>query len=453
MIFVIKILTKEQFAFEYAIIDNVDVEYGRYLMNKIKQMEREILEQTTLPIQPNFQTTKYRKCFKSKGKQTQIVANTYEELVKEVYNHIYGICKNTTIKSVFDMAFEKMISTTSKDEKTFKSYKDYFKRFISDDFSKKNINNITLDDLRLYSKSIVISMKLNEKSFKKYKSVLNLIYRFAYEEGIVHKDLAQLIKPSDYSYDYAINPKSKEADFNTFTPEQIDLIKKEIRKRQLSNLKGSKSNGYGILLSILTGARVSEICALKWKDVSFRKFEIWIHEQQLKEFTPKGQANHFYDVPWTKNEKDHSGKGRYFPIYSELKDLLSEIKKCQDDLGIKSDYVICHRDGSHVCSDAYETYLRRLCKDKLGLDVTNNHAFRKTLNSYVLIQVYDLATRAYLLGHSPETNLKYYTFNPYATSEEKASKIDDFKAKLDTLHPITPDNVIDFQQKKSLKAL
>ena len=43
----------------------------------------------------------------------------------------------------------------------------------------------------------------------------------------------------------------------------------------------------------------------------------------------------------------------------------------------------------------------------LGFDITNNHAFRMTLNSNVLAKKLNIpvAKRAELLGHSVETNI------------------------------------------------
>ena len=50
--------------------------------------------------------------------------------------------------------------------------------------------------------------------------------------------------------------------------------------------------------------------------------------------------------------------------------------------------------------------------EKLKLKLSNNHAFRIALNSYVLIPMgLEAPERARILGHSVETNLKHYTFS------------------------------------------
>ena len=50
-----------------------------------------------------------------------------------------------------------------------------------------------------------------------------------------------------------------------------------------------------------------------------------------------------------------------------------------------------------------------MCR-RMGFKVTNNHAFRKSLNSNVLIPLdIPVTERAYLLGHSVEVNERYYS--------------------------------------------
>ena len=73
--------------------------------------------------------------------------------------------------------------------------------------------------------------------------------------------------------------------------------------------------------------------------------------------------------------------------------------------------MFCHKNGEWIKTDAYETCLRRLMSG-LGYNVTNNHSFRMSLNSNVFIGKYGLPAteRARLLGHSVETNLRYYSF-------------------------------------------
>ena len=136
-----------------------------------------------------------------------------------------------------------------------------------------------------------------------------------------------------------------------------------------------------------------------------------------------------------------------------INDLLSELKELQKQKGIVSEFVFCHENGEWIKTDAYITCLRRLLRS-MGYDITNNHAFRMSLNSNILDAKLGLtaAKRAELLGHSVETNLKYYTF---ATKDDMDDLVDLFDsitpntAKTLEVSPRSHQNVVNFVKKES----
>lgn len=439
--------------FHCGIIDDVNAVNKKLEEMNYKKKEKQILEKTTLPQVPNYKNL-FRKSFKKNGIQTQIYASTYNELIQKVYTFLFEENKSDyTFKEIFDLAFDNFVKTSDRDSKTFSAYQAYYKRFISDDFGNKMIKDISKNDLKQYSKELVQNKNINNKAFLKYKSVLNLVYEYAFDKDIVPANIASVVKPKDYYR--SLNSSYVRPEDKIFTENELMLIQNEIRKRMLQKKYGSfYTNGYAILLSMQTAMRAGEICALKWKDVCFEKSQIWIHEQQLKEITPKGQKSKYYDVPWTKDEKGHSKGGRYFPIDNDLYNLLNEIKDKQSSLNIKSQFVLCDEFGEPLKTDAYETALRRLCKS-LHLNITNNHAFRMTYNSLVLIPAgFTVTERAAILGHSVQTNETHYSFDPRNSLSDKVTKLNKFKSNSnEALTPCNTQNVISFQQKKSLKAL
>lgn len=203
-----------------------------------------------------------------------------------------------------------------------------------------------------------------------------------------------------------------------------------------------------MLFAIETGVRAGELCALKWEDI--REKSIHIHSQQLLD---KDENGYIYTlVPYTKNEKGDSEDGRDFPLTIKIAELLNEIKEKQEKLGIKSEFIFCHEDGTWIKTKGYETFLRRLCRSQ-GLTVTNNHALRMSLNSNVLLPMgISAADRAAMLGHSVQTNLKFYSYAQKDYIENIKNLLDSaYKNSLGTQG--TQGNVIQFPQKKSSEAL
>lgn len=98
------------------------------------------------------------------------------------------------------------------------------------------------------------------------------------------------------------------------------------------------------------------------------------------------------------------------------------------------EWVFCKEDGSWTTIVSYYESIYKVSK-KLGLSLSNNHAFRMTLNSYAYVPIGLPATeRAELLGHSIDTNLKFYTFariNDYI--DELCDKTNAFKGGTESI--------------------
>ncbi len=92
----------------------------------------------------------------------------------------------------------------------------------------------------------------------------------------------------------------------------------------------------------------------------------------------------------------------------------------------------------------------------MGYDITNNHAFRMSLNSNVLDAKLHLpvAKRAELLGHSVETNLKYYTYAEKQDMDDLVALFDSVApkpAKTQEVAPMSHQNLINIEKIRSLK--
>ena len=69
---------------------------------------------------------------------------------------------------------------------------------------------------------------------------------------------------------------------------------------------------------------------------------------------------------------------------TEMGEHLKELKAKQKALGINSEWVFCKEDGTWTTTAAYYEALYKVTH-KLGLKLSNNHAFRMALNSYVYV--------------------------------------------------------------------
>ena len=276
-----------------------------------------------------------------------------------------------------------------------------------EEIEKRELITLTRDEFRSF-----IHKKTKKERPKEYliKAVVQLLhgtFRYAVEKGEIIADISDGIQPKEFFKD--CDNTKKFAGDKIFLPEDIENITASMKK-----IKGNP-RALIVRLSILTGMRSAEIVALKWEDV--RDNSIHIHRQQKLLLDENGHRIGFIELPYTKDERSHPHGGRLFPRTPEIDEVLEEAKQCCPKT--IDGYIFTDNRGEWISKTSYELFLKRQMR-KLGYTITNNHSFRMTLNSNVLLKKgISSANRAFILGHSVETNERFYSF----TRDEQIGEI------------------------------
>lgn len=186
------------------------------------------------------------------------------------------------------------------------------------------------------------------------------------------------------------------------------------------------TSAYGVRLASTLGLRVGELCQIKWSDIEGDY--IHIHVQTVREEDENGHTVGWTELGSTKNERRRSDGGRYVPLLPDTRVVLGEIKAQQVRLGIYSNdgYILSldpQKPNKPLLHDSYIEFFRRTCK-RLGIPVTHNHSLRMYVNSYIYIPAGLTAPeRAYFLGHSTQTNERYYSWAGKEARGEAIEKI------------------------------
>lgn len=337
-----------------------------------------------------------------------IKAKDLDSLYSRLYEIYFGQDNSFSVNSVFEKALQEKMTEENPKSETIDRYRRDYKHFITEELSETDIRNLSDHELKAYTQTLVTRQALKKKAFLSYKTLLNLIFRYAVGHGITNRNPVQMINNNNYLK--SCEDDGLDAETEILAEEEVQMLIDEVDRRMKFKKWGTYYiYGYAMKFSIQTGTRVGEICALKWSDIDFSNAAIHIHGQQLK----KRQDNQdiLYYVSYTKEERGKSRGGRYFPLTDSLSALLQELRQKQQDLHIHSEYVFCNKDGAWINKIDYGKFFRRLCR-QLGFKVTKNHALRKSLNSNVLIpNNVSVADRAKLLGHSVSTNQAHYSYN------------------------------------------
>lgn len=315
---------------------------------------------------------------------------------KELYDTLYAYYKQTlarpvTFEEVFEALSEYKRSELGRDSKTIYSDNTYFKH-ISEDLKKTPLLDITESDLRKWLVTDYLPTKPKEAALKKMIGILSQVFEYGIKAKLCNQNPAR-------SLDYHIYVKN--CDHRKKTDEERAFSEDECAKLRADALSHSANPRALIrLLAIETGMRAAELCALHLSDIDGQY--IHIHRQIVKDMG--GEHQSFFEVNYSKDERQHPHDGRRFPINPRIQEILDLAKQ----LPGKSEYLFHDKAGKFISPDTYGYHLRRAC-DRLGIETSHNHAFRVAVNSKLIDMGFSSADRAMLLGHSVETNERHYS--------------------------------------------
>lgn len=167
------------------------------------------------------------------------------------------------------------------------------------------------------------------------------------------------------------------------------LTKREQNKITNYVLENINSRNIGLLISLYSGIRIGELCALKWEDVDFKKNCLTINKTIQRVYIKdknKNISKVIITTPKTKNAN------REIPIN---KDFLEILKKVKSD---KKHYVLTGNE-KYIEPRTYRKYFNKVL-DELKIKHFNFHSLRHTFATNCISLGVDYKTVSELLGHA-----------------------------------------------------
>ena len=319
--------------------------------------------------------------------------------------------QNKSYEDVFEMYVESK-RERGRSELTIRDYRRYL-GFMPKAIRQKDIAYITEDEIRRWFVNDYLRRVPKKEALKKMIQQMKAVFSFGVQKGFCFSNPASDILVEDYV---------KFCDLSTRSNEQRSFSDEEIEKLRSYCLNDRKNpHAAMMLVSMETGMRVGELCALRKEDIE-ENF-IRVHRQQVIIMDEHAETiRHLEDVEYTKNERANPKGGRLVPVTEGCRKAINIALELSGD----SVYVFHHPDGRPVLKDSYLYYLRRRCK-ALGISISHNHAFRVAYNARLIEAGADGNERCLVLGHSMQTNERHYSFGDRRKADEVRNKLNELE--------------------------
>jgi integrase len=144
----------------------------------------------------------------------------------------------------------------------------------------------------------------------------------------------------------------------------------------------------GILLTMFTGLRIGELCALEWKDIDFNERVLHVTKavQRISQFGGKAKTNLKVITPKSATSV------RDIPLPDFLMKLLENFKGEDDNFVASGSTKICE---PRCFTNRYKALLK-----KANVPSLKFHSLRHTFATNALHQNFDIKTLSEILGHA-----------------------------------------------------
>lgn len=310
-----------------------------------------------------------------------VYGKTYTE-VKEKLKNVETLTENMLITKTKNFNFSYVVNEWFSSVKlnlkksTIHKYEYLISKHIVPDLGKIPITELesniinSFAERKLEKGSLHSSNGLSKSYVRTMMLIISATIKFAAQEGWCKNISSKIHKPSQEKKELQI----------LSSLEQLSLEKKLLEELSTTSI--------GMLITLKTGLRIGELCALKWDDFDFTNNILYVRSTVSRIKNPAGKGTVLIiDVPKT------SSSIRAIPFSNDLKSILANAKKRSNSCYVvsdKSDFL-----SPRTFEYRYHKFMQQHQFPKL-----NYHALRHSFATRCIEYGVDVKSLSEILGHS-----------------------------------------------------
>lgn len=329
----------------------------------------------------------------------QFIGNDYVDLINRLYEHYFG-SRTITLEDLFPQWLIWRRDNTKVTNKTLKENNFLWNALFKDtDIVRIPIVSLKVIDFINLFRTLTKDGTLTRKRFTDGKSILNGIYYYAIEKQIVASNPLKDINYRNFNY----KPVNDTTSIYTLEERQL-----------LLNYLAAKNDIYSLAIQFdfHVVARIGELKALKWSDIS--RNSIRIQTQLLEDQTMNDDLSFnirtHQNVDHIKGNTSHGF--RDMPLTPSAKCILEHIR----ELNPEGEYILMHK-GNQLSTITFNRHLKKYCEEA-GIPYKSSHKIRFTVASLLYKNGVPDTKLQEWLGHAQLAMTLHYLRN--ITHEEDA---------------------------------
>lgn len=255
----------------------------------------------------------------------------------------------------------------------------------------ESINNTTVSKFTDHLKDKGIS----SKTVRDVLTVLGSVLKYAKRRIGVKMQEIEIVYPRAENNEMRVLSRSEQEKLVSFLIKDTDVYK------------------FGILLALMTGMRIGELCALRWEDVNFeeRCIHVLATMQRLKD---PGASNTRVIISTPKSKKS----ARTIPLTDYALALCRSF--CVSDAGA----FVLTGDAETYCEPRKLQYRFKKITEELGLSGVHFHSLRHTFATRCVEVGFEIKSLSEILGHaSPKITLERYVHSSIELKRDNMKKL------------------------------
>lgn len=292
-------------------------------------------------------------------------------------------------------------------ESTYARYRNLMKSYVIPEFGSVNIADLTAESISAHCDHLcacggIRNAGLSPKTVADVLSVVRRVLRYAQQKGITVACTGNEVTVKQNTRELTVLNRT----------EQIRLYQYLVENPTERNL--------GLLICLLMGLRIGEICALRWEDVSLEKGTIHIHQTMQRIQVESGSKKTAVVVTAPKS----ACSIRTIPIPECI------LRAILDHFPNRFGYILAGKNGKRVEPRTMQNHFKRVLS-AAGIEPVNYHALRHTFATRCVEVGFDVKSLSEILGHANVTiTMNRYVHPTMELKKENMQRLSDaFLAK------------------------